>query len=78
SGLAISNHSLNTISVASLAQPSVDPRILTPSSAAAPKAKAASNLQNFHTHPLTDLADKLTEIVEDSDKWKTKVIILQE
>ncbi|CAM4980253.1 unnamed protein product [Rotaria socialis] len=77
SGLQISNHSLNTISVESLAQPSVDPRILTPSSAAAPKAKAASNLQNFHTDPLTDLADKLTDMVKDRDKWKSKFTILQ-
>ncbi|CAF4262849.1 unnamed protein product [Rotaria magnacalcarata] len=64
-GLQILNHSLNTISVESSAQPSGAPRILTPSSAATPKAKVGSNLQNFHTDPLTDLADKLTEIVED-------------
>ncbi|CAF4277996.1 unnamed protein product, partial [Rotaria magnacalcarata] len=64
-GLQILNHSLNTISVESSAQPSGAPRILTPSSAATPKAKVGSNLQNFHTDPLTDLADRLTEIVED-------------
>ncbi|CAM4840371.1 unnamed protein product, partial [Rotaria magnacalcarata] len=77
SGLQISNHSLNTISVESLVQPSVDPRILTPSSSAAPKAKAASNLQTFHTNPLIDLAEKLTEMVKDRDKWKSKCTILQ-